>query len=126
MKKLYALGLVLALTAASHSMFALKSVSTAEFNTVLANNEYVVVDFYADWCGPCKAMKSTLGQVEKEYTNVTFVAVNIDNASALANKFSVRSIPTVIFFKNGKEAARFVGSKPKSQIANKIKSIVNK
>jgi len=125
MKTLHALGLVTVLTVASHSAFALQDVSSVnDFDNLIKNNKYVVVDFYADWCGPCKAMKSTLGQIESQYSDVVFRAVNIDRLSSLANRFSVRSIPVVILFKDGQVFSRWVGSKPASYVKAEVNKLI--
>ncbi len=125
MKKLHALSLVTVLTTASYSAFALQDISSpSEFNNLINNTKYVVVDFYATWCGPCKAMKSTLGQIESQYSDVVFRAVNIDNLSSLANQYSVRSIPVVILFKDGQVFSRWVGSKPATFVKAELNKLI--
>lgn len=80
-----------------------------DFQKVLQDNDTVLVDFYADWCGPCKMMAPVLEEFTKENPSVTVCKVNVDDAPQLASKFSVMSIPTFISFKNGAEHKSQVG-----------------
>lgn len=76
---------------------------------VLKAEHPVVVDFYADWCGPCKMLSPVLDQLEGEFDDFEFVKVNIDENQELAEEFEVFSIPNVCIFKNGEVADRNVG-----------------
>lgn len=76
---------------------------------VLKAEHPVVVDFYADWCGPCKMLSPVLDQLEGEFDDFEFVKVNIDENQELAEQFEVFSIPNVCIFKNGEVADRNVG-----------------
>ena len=76
----------------------------------------VLIDFYADWCGPCKMLAPTIEEIAAEAGGYLVGKVNVDEAPALAEEFSVMSIPTLIVLKNGKEAARLVGVRPKEAI----------
>ncbi|HOY39666.1 MAG TPA: thioredoxin [Bacteroidales bacterium] len=77
----------------------------------------VLVDFYADWCGPCKMMHPVLEELAVETSGkIKFFKVNIDNANELAAKYNIRSIPCLIVFKNGREAERFVGFQQKETL----------
>lgn len=77
---------------------------------------FALVDFYADWCGPCKMMSPIVDEIADERTDVTVAKVNVDESSKLASRFGVVSIPTLIIFKDGKEAGRIIGFKPKAAI----------
>ena len=72
--------------------------SMKEYDEILANNKSVVVDFYADWCGPCKMIGPVLQEVSNEVTDVTFVKVNVDELGEIAQRYGVMSIPTLIAF----------------------------
>jgi len=81
----------------------------------------VLVDFWAAWCGPCKLMGPVLNDLAEEVDGkVTIAKLNVDEAKATASKFSVRSIPTLILFKNGKEIHRFVGVKTKDYLLKEL------
>lgn len=82
---------------------------------------FVVVDFYADWCGPCKSISPIFNQLSNECNNVTFIKVNIDSYKEIAQKFKVRSIPQLLLFKDGKLVKTLVGKQSKKQIQDTIK-----
>ena len=83
---------------------------------VLESKGTVLVDFWADWCGPCKMLSPIVDQVAKEVEGVKVAKVNIDQAGELAMKYKVMSIPTLIVFKDGVEVKRSLGAIPKSAI----------
>ena len=95
---------------------ATKAVSDAEFSTsVLDSKEPVLVDFWAEWCGPCKIIGPSLEELGSEYAGrVTVAKVNIDENPMTPTQYGVRGIPTLILFKDGKPAAQHVGAAPKS------------
>jgi thioredoxin 1 len=78
------------------------------------------VDFYADWCGPCKILSPILEDLVPDNENVRFVKVNIENSPDLANKFGIRSVPTLLFIKDGKVVDKLLGAYPKPTIQGKI------
>lgn len=98
----------------------MKIVSASEFESVIKKG-VVLVDFYADWCGPCKMMSPVLEEVANEMKDVTIVKLNVDNDPAIAQKFNVMSIPTLVLFKNGDELATAVGFQAKPQVLDFIK-----
>ena len=83
---------------------------------VLACDKTVLVDFYADWCGPCRMVSPIVDEIAEEHAEYKIVKVNVDNEPELAQKYGVMSIPTLIVFKNGKLAEQSTGAKPKAQI----------
>ncbi len=86
-------------------------------------NKVVIVDFWAAWCAPCRMMAPILNEVSGELTGNSAVGkINIEEQRSLAEKFKVRSIPTLIVFKNGKELKRYVGVKQKDFILKEMKS----
>lgn len=81
----------------------------------------VLVDFFADWCGPCKMMAPVLEEIANERKDVSIYKVNVDEEGALAQQFNVMSIPTLIVFKDGKPVANAVGFNPKPAVESLIK-----
>ncbi len=84
---------------------------------VLKSEKPVLLDFYADWCGPCSMMAPEIEAFSEETDKVKVCKLNVDEATDLALTFGVMSIPTVVLFVNGQEEKRFVGAKEKHQIA---------
>ena len=87
---------------------------------IVKENTIALVDFYADWCGPCKMVAPIVEEISREYENVTIGKVNVDESVELAMKFNVSSIPTIIAFKNGVEISRIIGYRPKAEIEKMI------
>ncbi|MBB4005265.1 MAG: thioredoxin [Aurantimonas endophytica] len=101
---------------------ATKKIDTNNFKTdVLENAKPVVVDFWAEWCGPCKMIAPALEEISNEMSNIDVVKVNIDENPDIAATFGVRSIPTLMLFKDGKPAAVQVGAQSKSKLVDWIK-----
>lgn len=88
---------------------------------VLQADKPVLVDFYADWCGPCKMMSPVVDEVAEEEPDVKVCQINIDENMDIAQKYRVMSIPTFIAFKNGEEAGRQIGAVPKSALLELVK-----
>jgi thioredoxin 1 len=84
--------------------------TSENFNQEMQNNDLVLVDFWAEWCGPCKSMHPIFTRMAKKYKSVRFARVNVDNAQDIAMKYGVQSIPTFIMFKNGEIANTMVGA----------------
>lgn len=100
---------------------AVKEVTSASFEADVINSEIpVIADFYADWCGPCKMLRPVLDEISEERDDVKVVSINIDEQRELAEKFEVVSIPCVVLFKDGVEADRSIGFKPKEEIEELI------
>ncbi|WP_027122173.1 thioredoxin [[Mycoplasma] imitans] len=93
----------------------------AELDQLLSSNKKVVVDFYADWCPPCKLLGPIFEEVSQEKTDWTFVKVDVDKANELSAKYEIRSIPTVIFFVDGKITNTTNGFMPKNQLKELLK-----
>ena len=95
----------------------LKKLNNHNFqNEIIENTGLALVDFYADWCGPCKMLSPIIDEIAEERTDITVGKVNVDENNSLAAKYNVMSIPTMIIFKNGKEQVRVVGVRPKEDI----------
>ena len=91
---------------------------------VLQAGQTVLVDFYADWCGPCKMMGPVVEELAGEESNVKVCKINIDEEMAVAQKYGVMSIPTFISFKNGEVAGKQVGAVPKASLVDKINKLL--
>ena len=90
-------------------------------NEVINSAEPVLVDFFATWCAPCKMVGPVLEKISADYAGkVKFAKLDIDTAEALAVKYSVFSVPSMLVFKNGEEKGRIVGALPPAEISKKI------
>lgn len=100
----------------------MKEINKGNFKEEVLNSKTpVVADFWAPWCGPCRMLSPVLEEVARKYENIKFVKINTDENSELAADFSITSIPTLIFFKDGKEIKRSVGVISQKELENKIK-----
>ena len=92
---------------------AIKHFKTAEFDAAVAAAPLAMVDFWADWCGPCKMLSPVVESIGSQYEGKVLVGkVNVDEEPELARRFGVMNIPTVVFLKNGQEIDRKVGVMP--------------
>lgn len=91
---------------------------------VLNSDQPVLVDFWATWCGPCRAVAPVIEELAGEYENVKFGKLDIDSSRATAMKYDVQSIPTMIIYRNGEPVERTMGAQPKSALAKLIDSAV--
>ncbi len=106
----------------------LKYASVQSFEEDVVRSELpVFVDFYADWCGPCRAVAPTVEELSKDYEGkVSFVKVNVDENADLAAKFDIHTIPTLMIFRNGKPVTQYIGSASKRAFQNMIeKALLN-
>ena len=104
-----------------NKMEILKVTSENFESEVLQSDKPVLIDFYADWCGPCKMLSPIVDEVAEENTDIKVVKINVDNAQDLAMKYQVMSIPTLVVIKDGKEVNRSVGLIDKSEVVSLIK-----
>lgn len=102
-----------------------KVITDANIAEVLSSNSVVVVDFWATWCGPCKALTPVIEELAVEFEGKAVVGkCNIDENEDAPMNFGIRSIPTLLFFKDGNLVDRLVGLAPKQDIAQKINSLL--
>jgi thioredoxin 1 len=102
-----------------------KHISDDEFDGIIASSTPVLVDFWAEWCGPCKQIGPILDEIAGDMAGkLTVAKVNIDNNPESPQKYGVRGIPTMILFKDGKAIATKVGAVPKSQLVEWLNSHV--
>ncbi len=97
--------------------------TNSNFESFTSTNHLVVIDFWAEWCGPCRLIAPIIHELAEEYTDVVFGKVNVDLENELAIKFGIRNIPTVIFMKNGKVLDKIIGAVPKTKFVEKIHSL---
>jgi thioredoxin 1 len=88
------------------------------------HNEVVMVDFWAEWCHPCRAIAPTLDELARESNGtITLAKVNVDENPGLAARYGIRSIPTILFVKEGKVVDQVIGTVPKAQLKKKLEAI---
>lgn len=103
----------------------LKIITNTNLEEVLATSQPVLVDFWAAWCGPCKMLSPTVDEIAEEFEGKAVVAkCNVDDADEVAVRYGIRSIPTLLYFKNGEMVKRSVGVVSKAEIAAALESII--
>ena len=102
-----------------------KIVTESEFNSLISSEKIVVVDFYADWCGPCKIMSGVLEEIETELAGkATVCKVNVDEDGPLAEKYGVVTIPNINIIVNGESVKNFIGVTSKEDIVSIVNSYI--
>ncbi len=100
---------------------AIIHVNDETFQKEVQSSETVLVDFYADWCGPCRAMAPILEELDNDRGEGKILKVNVDDSPSLAAKFGIMSIPTIIVFREGKELHKKVGLCSKEELSDMMK-----
>jgi thioredoxin 1 len=96
-------------------------ITDANFEQTIKNNKLVLIDFWATWCGPCRALAPTITEIAKEYSGKVLIGkLDVDANPNTAERFQVFSIPTMIVFKDGQEIDRLVGLCPKNRITDTL------
>lgn len=92
---------------------------------VVKSSKPVMVDFWAEWCGPCRMIAPIIEEISKEYSERALVVkCDVDNSPGVAAKFGIRNIPTVLYFKDGKVADKQVGAVPKNNFVSKLNALL--
>jgi len=100
------------------------TLTEASFDEAVAAHPRLLVDFWAAWCGPCRAIAPVLEDIAREKAGDTVVAkVNVDEQSGLAGRFGIRSIPTMILFRDGKPVDTVIGAVPKAEILKRLEAL---
>lgn len=97
----------------------MKQVNTQEFDNEIKEG-VVFVDFFAEWCGPCKMMAPVVEEIEQEISSVKFIKVNVDDAEEIAMRYGIMSIPTFILYKDGQLSKKMVGGHSKQEVIDFI------
>ena len=101
----------------------MKILESNEFDNAIASG-VVLVDFYADWCGPCKMLAPVIEGLADKMTNVSFYKLNVDNSSDIARRYEVQAIPNLIIFKDGKAVDQITGFVPEGEIVNHLEKVL--
>ncbi len=104
----------------------IKQVDQSNFQETIQNNEIVLVDFYAEWCGPCKSLHPTLEALAEDFDGRAIISkVNVDSSPELSEQFGVRSIPALFYFKNGQVVGKQNGVQNKSTLSSNLEKLIS-
>ncbi len=125
-------GLIGLITVNHFRMKNAKPVETSKKIVTLNNKNFklalrkkiILIDFWAPWCGPCKMVAPILNDIAETQNDITIGKINVDNNQAIANKYKIRSIPTLLIFKDGVEAGRIIGVKTKKAILREVNAVI--
>jgi len=103
-----------------------QAVDDSNFDEIVVKSDKpVLVDFWAEWCGPCRMIAPIVEEISKEYAGrAVVVKCDVDNSPGVAARFGIRNIPTVLFFKDGKVADKQVGAVPKNNFLTKLNALL--
>ncbi|MBR0502655.1 MAG: thioredoxin [Paludibacteraceae bacterium] len=98
-------------------------ITDANYEEIAATDKLILIDFWAQWCGPCRMLSPTIDDLANEYEGKAVIGkVDVDDNPDIAEKFSIRNIPTILFVKNGEVVDKTVGAVPKNEIIDKIEA----
>ena len=96
------------------------SLTSETFNKALEDNDLIIVDFWAEWCGPCRQIAPILDELQEEY-NLPITKLNIDESPKIAEQYDIRSIPALVVFENGLPVKTIIGARPKHKLLEELK-----
>ena len=100
-------------------------INDSNFDEVLAQNALVVVDFSATWCGPCRMLAPIVDELADEYAGRIFVAkADVEEAVESAERFGIRSVPMILFFKNGEKVDQTIGAMPRAKLVERFEALL--
>ena len=100
-------------------------INDSNFDEVLAQNALAVVDFSATWCGPCRMLAPIVDELADEYAGRIFVAkADVEEAVESAERFGIRSVPTILFFKNGEKVDQTIGAMPRAKLVERFEALL--
>lgn len=102
----------------------LEATSVTQLQNIIATNDQVVVDFYASWCGPCKRMAPEFAKLPGAFSDVLFVKISVD-LPGVTETFKIKSMPTVIYYKNGEKISQTMGAKSFTDLKNNVNTVYN-
>ncbi len=98
-------------------------ITDANFEEIAATDKLIMIDFWAQWCGPCRSLAPVVEDLAKEYEGKAIIAkVDVDDNPDIVEKFSIRNIPTILFIRNGEIVDKAVGGVPKNEIVEKLQA----
>lgn len=100
-------------------------VTDKTFNEFITSNQFVVLDCWAAWCGPCRMLSPVIEQLAAERNDIVFGKLNVDHNREVPMKFGIMSIPTLLYFKNGQLVDKTLGALPRSKIEERLNKIVS-
>ena len=98
-----------------------KEIKDTEYKDIIKSNKKVVIDCFANWCGPCKMLSPVIDSLAEEYNDISFYKIDVDNADIITSEYNIMSIPTLLIFEDGNLKEKVVGLRSKSEIEDLLK-----
>ena len=100
-------------------------ITQENYDEVISSNKPILLDFWAEWCGPCKLIGPIIDEVSEDFSDTAIVGkINVDDSAELSSKYGIRNIPTLLFIKNGEVVDKHVGAVSKKEISDKLNSLM--
>ena len=104
-------------------IFMVIKISEKEFDEKISVNKKVIIDCYADWCGPCRMVSPIIDELASELVDCEFYKLNVDTAHKITNRYGIMSIPTILIFDNNELKKQLIGFKSREELLNEIKNL---